>query len=120
MAGMMTVELKKVRFFAFHGLYPEERKTGNEFDVSLSVSWDPAEKEHIGIADTVNYAVLFEIVKEQMLQPVGLLETVVAGIAGRIKTTFPQTKKVLVRISKIHPPIAGFSGSISVSFEKDY
>lgn len=120
MAGRMTVELKQVRFFAYHGFYPEERKTGNEFEVNLAVTLESHENAIVDITSTVNYAVLFEIVSEQMRQPVDLLETLVEGIAAKIRAVFPQTKKIIITVSKLHPPIAQFTGSVSVTLEKDY
>ena len=38
MAGMISIELKRLRFLAYHGLYAEEKKTGNEFEVNLVVN----------------------------------------------------------------------------------
>lgn len=116
----MTVELKQVRFFAFHGLYPEERKTGNEFEVNLSVCFEPAEAGVNDITATVNYASLFEIVKEQMREPADLLETLVTSIAGKIKSAFPRTKKISISVAKLHPPIASFTGQVCVTLQKEY
>ena len=39
MAGWMTIELKGLRFFAEHGMYVEERKVGNQFEIDLEVSY---------------------------------------------------------------------------------
>ena len=116
----MTVELKQVRFFAFHGFFPEERKTGNEFEVNLSVSFEPAEGVLKDIAATINYTALFELVKEQMKKPADLLETLVTTIAARIKTEFPQTRMISISLAKLHPPIAAFTGQVCVSFRKEY
>lgn len=117
---MITVELKQVRFFAYHGLYPEERKTGNEFEVSLAVSYDLPDVIISDIHSTINYAALYELVKDQIGTPVDLLETLVMNMAGEIKEAFPQTKHIRIAISKLHPPIAKFTGTVSVSFQKDY
>jgi dihydroneopterin aldolase len=120
MPGMMTVELKQVRFFAHHGLYPDERKTGNEFEVNLSVSFEPAEGGVNDISATVNYAALFDLVKRQMEEPASLMESLVTSIAANIKTAFPQTKKISVAVEKLHPPIAKFTGQVCVTFQKEY
>ena len=116
----MTVELKQVRFFAYHGLYPEERKTGNEFEVNLSVSFEPAEGVVKDLAATVNYAALFELVNAQMKKPADLLETLLTTIAANIKTAFPQVKKISISVAKLHPPIAKFSGQVCVTVQKEY
>ena len=40
MKTVLTVYLNEVRFFAYHGLFEEEQKTGNEFEVNFAVSSD--------------------------------------------------------------------------------
>ena len=120
MEGMITVELKQLRFFAHHGLYPEERKTGNEFEVNLSVSYPTNQGTITDINETINYATLYELVRDDMNRPSGLLETAAMKIAATIKTVFPQTKRISITISKVHPPIAKFSGQVAVKFEKEY
>jgi len=37
MGELISIQLKELRFFANHGLYPEEQKIGNEFDINLTV-----------------------------------------------------------------------------------
>lgn len=117
---MITVELKQLRFFAYHGLYPEERKTGNEFEVQLAVSYEAENEVISGIHSTIDYTSLYSIIKEQFDTPVDLLETLITNIAGEIKTAFPQSKKINISISKPHPPVKNFIGVVSVSFSKEY
>ena len=120
MEGLITVELKQLRFFAHHGLYPEEKKTGNEFEVNLSVFYLPNQGTITDISETINYALLYELVKNEMSRPTGLLETITMNIAAKIRTGFPQAKRISISISKIHPPIPNFTGSVRVSFDKEY
>jgi dihydroneopterin aldolase len=117
---MITVELKQVRFFAYHGLYQEEKKTGNDFEVNLAVSYEPGEVLIGDIKTTINYARLFELVKVQFDTPVDLLETLVINIAAEIKKAFPRAKRISISIVKLHPPIEKFTGNVSVSFDKEY
>ena len=117
---MITVELKKVRLFAYHGLYPGERKTGNEFEISLFVSYEEEEDRISSIRDTVSYADLFELLKQEFNTPVDLLETLVIQIAAVIKKEYPAVKKIRMTIDKLHPPISGFTGTVGVSYEKEY
>jgi 7,8-dihydroneopterin aldolase/epimerase/oxygenase len=119
MNAVITIELKALRFHAFHGLFPEEKKTGNEFEVNLSVDYIPAEKVITNIDNTVNYAQLYAIIKSAMQQPRELLETVAMEIVESIYATFPQIKKVAIEIIKLHPPIAQFVGSVGVRYEKE-
>jgi dihydroneopterin aldolase len=120
MTGLITIELKQLRFLAYHGLYAEERKTGNEFEINLSVSYQPSSGTITGISDTVNYSELYKLLKTEMQNPRHLLETLVMELAEAIHISFPQVKKIEISITKLHVPIAKFTGTAGVRFEKDY
>jgi dihydroneopterin aldolase len=115
-----TIELKRLYFFSFHGLHDEERKVGGEFSVDLLVKYSAAENIIVSIEETVNYAILYEIIKEEMKQPRELLETITQSISEKIHQAFPQVKEIEITIEKKHPPIIGFSGSVAVSFKKEF
>jgi 7,8-dihydroneopterin aldolase/epimerase/oxygenase len=120
MPALMTIELRDLHFHAFHGLYPEERKAGNDFRVWLQVDYQPPEEVITAIEDTINYAALFDIVQKAMHSPVDLLETLVMEIADTIHLRFPQVIRISISIHKLHPPIARFTGEVGVKFEKEY
>jgi dihydroneopterin aldolase len=120
MAGLLTIELKNLRFFARHGLYAEEIKIGNEFEVNLSVSYLAETIVITDIAETINYVSLYELIKAVMQKPTPLLETVAMAIAEKIHQDFPQVKKISVSISKLHPPIEKFIGEVGVRYEREY
>lgn len=117
---MITVELKNARFFGYHGLYPEEKKTGNEFEVNLQVYYDPAHVQEITIDTTVNYVRLFELVKAMMYKPAELLETLAAEIAEKVKNEFPFINGIRISISKLHPPVPQFTGNVVVHYHHEY
>ena len=115
-----TIELKQLYFFSFHGLYEEERKVGGEFSVDLFVKYMGGENNIISIEETINYATLYEIVKNEMNQPRDLLETVAQSIADRIHKTFSTVKEIEIRIEKKNPPIINFYGNVAVRLTKRY
>jgi len=117
---LITIELKNLRFFAFHGLYAEERKTGNEFEINLSVSFQPSSGTITGISDTVNYSALYSLLKTEMQKPRHLLETFLMEVAEIIHASFPQIKKIEISITKLHVPIVKFTGTAGGRFEKEY
>jgi len=116
----MTIELKCLRFFAYHGLYAEERMTGNEFEVNLSVSYIPVSGTITHLGDTVNYAVLYELLKTEMQTSRDLLETLVMEITERIHLKFPQVNEMNIEITKLHPPILKFTGTVGVKYSRKY
>jgi dihydroneopterin aldolase len=120
MSNLLTIDLKQLHFFAFHGLYEEEKKTGNEFEVNLSVDYKPGTVVISEIADTINYAELFDLVKAEMQKPRDLLETLAMEIVELIHSLYPQITKAVITITKLHPPITAFTGSVGVKYKKEW
>ena len=107
--------LHEVRFYAFHGVLPQERRVGGEFLVSVKVGY-PLEKAMSSddVADTLNYAELYELVKKEMMQPSGLLEHVMGRIVEAIEKAFPKVTSVEVKIKKVNPPMGSDSNGAEV------
>ena len=73
--------LRNVRFHAFHGVLPQERQVGGDFLLTLQVGYPFAKAmESDDVADTLNYATLFDLAKREMDIPSQLLEHVAAPI----------------------------------------
>lgn len=120
MNELISIELKGLHFIANHGLYPEEQKTGNEFEVNLTVSFVPSSGTITGIADTIDYARLYELLKKEMNHSRHLLETLAMEITENIHLSYPVSKKIEISIRKIHVPILNFRGHACVHFVKEY
>ena len=107
----MTVKgqiyIKDVRLHAFHGVLEQERRVGNDYVVNVSVDYPLHEAcQSDDVRDTLNYAVLADIVKEQMGMPSNLVEHVAKRIADAIMMTFPLAEAVTVDIRKVAPPMS--------------
>lgn len=120
MAGLITIELSGIRFHAFHGMYEEEKLAGNEFEVSLYVSYYPGSEVITELSGTINYAVIFDLLKKRMQQRTDLLETIAMSFAAELHDRFPEVQKVDITIKKLHPPIAGFNGNVAVRYQKEF
>ena len=105
-------------FYAYHGVLPEEKKLGQTFLVSLELFLDLQKAgETDNLADTVNYAGVYETVKAVMERPsCQLLEFLAETIAGRI--LHGPVKGVIVEIKKTSPPIAATLSYVSVRLER--
>lgn len=115
LSGKLSIELKGLEFFAFHGAFDQERKVGNRFIVDLTVNVAVTDGMCSDSLDgTVSYCDLFDIVREEMAKPSKLLEHVALRIAGRIKSSLGAVESGNVRIAKCRPPIAGFNGEAAV------
>ncbi len=111
MMYVQTVALKEVKFFAFHGLYPEEQLTGNHFLVDVEVKFFPdATADTENIAHTVNYEVINELVRQEMEQTQKLLETVVKNIMDALLKLYPFLVSADIGIKKLNPPMKGIVG----------
>jgi dihydroneopterin aldolase len=119
MSNTLTISLHNLHFFAYHGLYAEEKKSGAEFEVNVSVAFQPG-KMITALVETVNYENIFSLVKSEMQKPRELLETLAMDITQAIYLSYPSIKKIEISISKLRVPITGFSGSIAVRYEKEF
>lgn len=120
MPGLLTIELKQLHFFAKHGLYAEERKTGNEFEVNLTIAYEPTSGTITDLSDTVNYVYIYDLLKMEMQKPRNLLETFAMEVTELMHSSFPEIKKIEISITKLHPPIVKFTGTIGVKYSKEY
>lgn len=100
------IVLREVRFHAFHGVMPQERKVGADFTVSLRVGVDlsrPVESD--AVENTLNYATLYEVVKQEMAIPSQLLEHVAGRIGKAVFEAFPQAMSIDLTLMKLNPPM---------------
>lgn len=117
-----TISICGLRFYAFHGVEPQERITGAwyEVDVELQVQASLAVRTD-DLSGTVNYADVAILVREEMQIPRNLLENVAGRIAGRIMDSFPAVGKAAVTVAKKNPPVAvaARSASFKIVVERD-
>lgn len=116
----ITIHLKNLRFFAFHGLYGEEKQNGNEFELDVSISFHRPDAAILQINDTINYASVFEIISSEMQKPCELLETFLNELAQILKKSFPQINHIVLTIYKLTAPIPGLNGKIGVQLNEFY
>lgn len=98
--------VKNIRLHAYHGVLQQERVIGNDYLVSVSVtcSLGNAVKSD-SVDDTINYAAVYELVKEEMAVPSNLVEHVAGRIAQRVLDRFSLADEVTVEVVKVNPPM---------------
>lgn len=99
------VSLEGVRFFAFHGFYPEEQVLGTEFILDIDAIQEVFDDGKDELANTVNYVRLFEIASEEMKITRKLIETVAHSILERMRHEFLTVQIIRVSIRKMNPPM---------------
>jgi dihydroneopterin aldolase len=114
----MRISLNKLLFVGYHGLYPEEKKLGNNYSVEIDIDFNPKQAIIDQFDQTIDYVLVYAIVKKWMEIPTPLLETLVGKIADDILSSQPLANTVFVKITKLHLPISSFEGNVSVKIEK--
>jgi dihydroneopterin aldolase len=113
------IALEGLEFHAFHGVYPHERESGNWFEVDISVETDfTSAAVADDLSGTVNYELLYRIVKDVMEKPSKLLETVAFNIVEDVFRELPAVQSIDLKIAKVNPPIGGKGRRASVQVVK--
>ncbi|MCM1116687.1 MAG: dihydroneopterin aldolase [Pseudoflavonifractor sp.] len=100
------ISLEAMRVYAYHGVGIQERTIGNDFEVSVDIAIpSPKSKRPVNISDTISYAYVAEVARQEMAIPADLLEEVGLRIKDRLTDAFPAILSGRVKISKLKPPI---------------
>ena len=114
------IALEGMEFHAYHGVYEEERKIGNKYQVTVAVSVDfESAAQQDRLTDTVNYEILYKLVKNEMEQPSRLLENIAYRIAEQALEQFPQVESVEIEVKKFNPPVGGLCKSSTISYKRE-
>jgi dihydroneopterin aldolase len=101
-----SISLNGLRFYAYHGVEPQESVVGAWYSVSIQMETDiTVAIDSDTISDTINYAKVASIVKQQMQIRSKLLEHVAGRIANALLDTYNSLQLITVGVSKENPPI---------------
>ena len=101
--------LEGMRFYAYHGVNPEERTLGQRFTVDVVLSVDlRAAGQSDDLADTVSYSAVYKLLRQIVEgEPRNLIEAVAEPIAAAILASFPLVQRVTVTLRKPEVPMKG-------------
>lgn len=109
------IYLRNVRFHAFHGVLPQEGIVGNDYLINLVLDYDfSSALKTDDLQGTLNYAEVYQKVREEMAVPSKLLEHVAGRIAHRLFSDFPEIQKLQLSITKVNPPMGADSDGAGV------
>ena len=115
------IALRGMKFYAYHGVSLQETKVGNTFLVDVFYSLP---LQHVfdtdEIEDTVSYAVVYDLIKQEMAVASKLLETVAARMIRVLKEHFPELSSLKIELVKLNPPVGGEVHSASVTLEEKW
>ncbi len=115
------LRLRNMRFFAYHGLFPEENVLGQHFEVDLDLYGDfAAAARSDDVELTFNYPQIYAAVEAVVTQRrFKLVETLAEHIAQTIGQQFAPVQ-LTVRVRKPHPPVAAHFDGIEVELHRTY
>ena len=103
---MQTIILEGVKLYAYHGVAPEENKVGPMYTVNVKMVADLSKAmESDDVNDTINYAEVYESIKDEMGTPSHLIEHAAKRVAERILHDFKSVESVEITLMKHTPPM---------------
>lgn len=110
------IDLRGLKFFAYHGVLAEEQRRGQAFtvDVRLDCPGPPPAGDHID--GTVDYAAVYETIRQVVTGgPYQLIETVARKAAVTVLAEFAPVGRVAVTVHKPGAPLPGAFDDVAVT-----
>lgn len=116
---MSKISLENMEFHAFHGCLEHEYQLGNTFIVAVEMDID-TEKAGVtdDLADTLNYQLVYDAIKAQMEIPSKLIEHAGQRIINAVFEVSPSINSLIIRLSKLNPPLGGKVERVSIELSK--
>lgn len=112
---MHKIVVEGIKIYAYHGCLKEESKIGSNYIVDVVMETDFAEAALTDdLTKTIDYVVVYNIVKTQMAIRSNLIEQVGQRIVNELKKEFTTLKKVEVKVVKLNPPMNGNVEKVSI------
>jgi 7,8-dihydroneopterin aldolase/epimerase/oxygenase len=107
--GTDEILLEGMRFYAYHGVNPEERTLGQRFTVDVVLAVDLRQAgQSDDLAHTVSYSAVYKVVRQIVEgEPRQLIEAVAEEIASMVLTEFPPVEHITVTVRKPEAPMKG-------------
>lgn len=120
MKNQDIVSLEGMLFYAYHGVFEEERTIGNHYvvDVSIHTSFQQA-VDADDLKGTIDYGEVYEVVKQIMDVPTQLLETLAGRMVQQIFNHFASAQAIRVSVAKKHPPIGGLADQSRITMHRE-
>lgn len=108
-----------MEFHAHHGCLDFEKVLGNTFVVNMTMELDTHQAGRTDeLGDTLNYQLVYDLVKTEMEIPSKLIEQVGQRILHAVFERFDQIQHLTVQLLKLNPPLGGKVESVSIELSK--
>lgn len=119
---MDVITIKNLEVFAYHGVFPEEKREGQKFYINANLYCDlskPAATDHL--EDSTHYGLVCEQITKSMTEKsYDLIEKAAGTVAKDILLYFPLVKGVEIEVQKPEAPIGLPFETVSVTLEKGW
>ena len=113
---MHQITVQGINIYAYHGCLEEEGLIGTNYTVDVIMETDFTEAAQTDdLNKTIDYVIVYQIVKKQMAIRSKLIEQVGQRIVDEIKATFATIKKLEVKVTKLNPPMNGDVSRVSIT-----
>jgi dihydroneopterin aldolase len=117
---MDTIRLNGIKAYGYTGALPEENILGQWFEAEITLYLDLVRaSQSDNLADTCDYRNIIDnamrIMREERFR---LIERLAGEIASATLVADQRLQQVTVKVTKLAPPIADFSGQISVEITR--
>ncbi|MFC0014547.1 MULTISPECIES: dihydroneopterin aldolase [Allobacillus] len=113
---MDKIKVNQMMFYGYHGLFAEENKLGQRFNVDVELMGDFRKAGQTDrMEDSIDYGKVYEVTKGIMEGKAhNLLESLAESIAQSMFESFSLLDVISVYIDKPGPPIPGYYQSVGV------
>lgn len=115
------IEINSLELYAYHGVFPEEKKLGQKFEIDLTLD---VLSNGLLADDSLDHVLSYVDVVDKVCriftgQTFDLLEAAAKVILEELGC-FSEIQHAKIRIKKVAPPIPTILGFVSVLLEKKY
>ncbi|KUP04200.1 dihydroneopterin aldolase [Bacillus coahuilensis m2-6] len=117
---MDKIIVQGMKFYGYHGVFPEETKLGQRFEVDLTVHVSLQKAgESDDLHDSINYGELYNECRDIVEgQPFKLVEAVAEKIASTLLQKYLGIQQVTVKLIKPDPPIPGHYKYVAIEITR--
>ena len=119
---MDKIYINNLEFIGFHGVFPEEKKVGQKFLVSLELTVDTREAGKTGdLTKSVHYGLVAQDVEKLFLEKsIDLIETCAENIAEMVLKKYELVKEVKVIVKKPWAPLQMHFENVAVEITRKW
>lgn len=118
---MDKIHISGMKFYGYHGVFPEENRLGQTFlvDLTLVLNLRPAGKSD-DIQDSIDYGEIYQATKKIVEgEAKNLIEAVAEEIAAELLRRYKKISALHVKVTKPNPPIPGAYDGVAVEIYRE-